>query len=736
MKQPPKKTNNSENAACRNIVENMPIPLVVVDMKGTPIFANQAALKFAGIKNLDKANIYDFVEARFLKKVLDRKNSIKSGQKLPPVKIDTHDKKNNQRTIEIHTQAIEHEGKKAMQVIFIDVTNHKLLQEQKIKTQLEKEKNQALKRKQEEIETKHGHLEAVLNSTEDTVFVMDKKCCLIEVNEAFRNDIRRSRQKEVQTGDSILKLLPKEQGKKIQKSFKKALQGESVFVSDSLITIKGQKYMYEAQYRPVRVEGKIIGVAVFSKNVTEKETSKQELLNKETQLSTIINTTNDIIFSVNRNCEVIQSNIVMQEIALLRSGKEMLPGMNFLDFVSKEKRTQLKETYTQVLSGQAVTAIETYIHPKYKDNRIYEANYNPITNPDGSVVGMSVFARDITEQKKNEEKIKHVQLQLASIINNSTDVVVSIDKNYRIVQFNTLLYQVVEGNYKFQVQVGDSIFRIIEPNLHSDIKNIYDLIFAKGISKITVEMFPVNSVMRYYETNYNPIKENDEVIGIAIFSRDITQKIMAEKELKEALKEKEVLLKEVHHRVKNNLQVISSILNLQTSYLKDKSTVNLLKECQNRIKTMSFIHESLYQTKDFSQINFSEYITLLVKNLFYSYDANQQKIKANFDIDSIFLNLDTSIPCGLIINELVSNAFKYAFADGKEGFIFVQLKKMKNGKISMIVADNGKGIPDTVDFKNTESLGLQLVNILTQQINGEVTLNKTNGTKFEITFNP
>ncbi|HXD91973.1 MAG TPA: histidine kinase dimerization/phosphoacceptor domain -containing protein, partial [Bacteroidia bacterium] len=265
--------------------------------------------------------------------------------------------------------------------------------------------------------------------------------------------------------------------------------------------------------------------------------------------------------------------------------------------------------------------------------------------------------------------------------------------------------------------------------------NIYQRVFTEGKSLVAVEIFNVaGNKKRYFESNYNPIKQGKETVGIAIFSRDITEKIASETELREALREKEVLLKEVHHRVKNNLQVISSILNLQTSYVKDKETANILRECQNRIKTMAFIHESLYQTKDFSQINFSEYITNLVKNLFYSYDANQQKIKANFDVDTIFLNLDTSIPCGLIVNELVSNAFKYAFADGSQGFITVKLKDIGNNKIKMLVADNGKGIPASIDFKNTESLGLQLVNILTEQINGTITLDKTNGTSFEIIF--
>ena len=360
---------------------------------------------------------------------------------------------------------------------------------------------------------------------------------------------------------------------------------------------------------------------------------------------------------------------------------------------------------------------------------------HPIYNDKNKITEISGLSYDITEQKEIEQKILITQSQLSAIINNTTDIVVSIDKDYNIVQFNKLLYDMVKRRNGTELKEGVSIFETMDLAQHGDILNIYKRVFVEGQNLVAVEMFTVTEEKKlYFETNYNPIKQNDEIVGIAIFSRDISSKILAESELRGALKEKEVLLKEVHHRVKNNLQVISSILNLQTSYIKDKETANMLKECQNRIKTMAYIHESLYQTKDFLHINFGEYIINLVKNLFYSYDANQQKIKANFDVDTIFLNLDTSIPCGLIINELVSNAFKYAFVDDSQGFITVKVKKLDNGKIKMIVADNGKGIPQHIDYKNTESLGLQLVNILAEQINGTITLNKINGTIFEIIF--
>lgn len=327
-----------------------------------------------------------------------------------------------------------------------------------------------------------------------------------------------------------------------------------------------------------------------------------------------------------------------------------------------------------------------------------------------------------------------ITADLTDIINSSTDIILSIDTDYNVVHFNKRLFDIVKSRYGIELIKGMP-FPALEKQ-QKRIKIIYERVFATGKNIVAVEMFATQKGKKvYYESNYNSIKKNNKVVGLTIFSRDITAKIEAEKLLRAAIKEKEVLLKEIHHRVKNNLQVISSILNLQTSYSKEKETANRLKECQNRIKTMAYIHESLYQTKDFMQINFGEYITNLVRNLFYSYDANPQKIKAKFDVDKIFLSLDTSIPCGLIVNELVSNALKYAFINGSEGVITVKIKKIKsNNKTQLTIADNGIGIPSTIDFKNTESLGLQLVTILTEQINGILTLNRKKGTIFEVIF--
>ena len=216
--------------------------------------------------------------------------------------------------------------------------------------------------------------------------------------------------------------------------------------------------------------------------------------------------------------------------------------------------------------------------------------------------------------------------------------------------------------------------------------------------------------------------------------RDVTEKKKTNNELVQSLKEKEVLLKEVHHRVKNNLQVISSILNLQSTYVEDEKTLSILRESQNRVKSMSFIHESLYRTKDFNSIDFSEYIERLANNMVYSYQYSQNRIGLKLDIEEVFLSLDISIPCGLIINELLSNALKYAFPENQKGEIYISVKELNDSKIQIKVEDNGVGFPEDLDINKVESLGMLLVNTLVEQIDGDIEIISKEGTKYLITF--
>ncbi len=228
------------------------------------------------------------------------------------------------------------------------------------------------------------------------------------------------------------------------------------------------------------------------------------------------------------------------------------------------------------------------------------------------------------------------------------------------------------------------------------------------------------------------------IVLFSIYTIDLINQYKKETEkVKSSLKEKEVLLREIHHRVKNNLQVISSLLSLQSQYVKDKDALQMFKETQDRVYSMALAHEKLYQSENLAEINCRDYIKRLADGLYHSYGVSPKDIELEMDVKNISLNIDRAIPCGLVINELISNALKHAFPShwSEKKKIKISVNQKKNGKIILIVKDNGIGIPKELDFRKTKSLGLQLVIALAEeQLGGKIILNRKEGTEFRISL--
>jgi len=216
--------------------------------------------------------------------------------------------------------------------------------------------------------------------------------------------------------------------------------------------------------------------------------------------------------------------------------------------------------------------------------------------------------------------------------------------------------------------------------------------------------------------------------------KEIVTRTQAESHIREALREKEILLKEVHHRVKNNLQVISSLLNLQANQITDQNTRDALRESQNRVRSMALIHEKLYQSSDLAQIDFASYLKGLVNFLAQSYRTNSSKVMIKTKAQNVYLDIDSAIPCGLIINELVSNSLKYAFPENNGGCVEIIFEEPARDEYVLAVRDDGVGLPSGFDPAKSTSLGLKLVTSLVQQLSGTLTMGSTNGVSFEIKF--
>jgi PAS domain S-box-containing protein len=218
------------------------------------------------------------------------------------------------------------------------------------------------------------------------------------------------------------------------------------------------------------------------------------------------------------------------------------------------------------------------------------------------------------------------------------------------------------------------------------------------------------------------------------FASDITEHKQAEEVIRASLQEKEVMLREIHHRVKNNLQIISSLFNLQAGYIKDEEALRILKEGQTRIRSMALVHEKLYQSGDLSKIDLAGYIQRLSAHLFSVYLVDPNQVRLETEFEEVPLNISTAIPCGLILNELISNALKHAFPAGRKGVLMIRLRRGKDGAVELGIADNGVGFPKGLNFRRTESLGLQIVNLLVGQLEGTIKLAGKNGTAFTVAF--
>jgi two-component sensor histidine kinase len=235
------------------------------------------------------------------------------------------------------------------------------------------------------------------------------------------------------------------------------------------------------------------------------------------------------------------------------------------------------------------------------------------------------------------------------------------------------------------------------------------------------------------EIGLNPVETEDGIMVLSAIM-DISDRKQRETRLEATLREKDILLSEVHHRVKNNLQIISSLLDLQAHRVDDPSLREVLRDSQNRIRSMTWIHQMLYESHNFAQVNIGEVLDSLLPALLASYNTHPGQIELHIDVDRILLSLNEAIPCGLIINELMANALKHAFSAGSRGEISVDLKMEEAGYIVLQVGDDGVGLPERFDLDTPRSLGLQLVKTLSRQLDGEFSVRHRNPTLFKLRF--
>jgi len=477
----------------------------------------------------------------------------------------------------------------------------------------------------------------------------------------------------------------------------------------------------------------IVSHALSNASLLEKTKTMKESLEKEkAYLDQLLECSKEGVVTTDNFGNVVRVN--PEFTRMFGYTREEAVGRFIDDLLAPEDYYKEASSITKRVTEGKNFALET--KRRCKDEKVIDVSLlaHPI-RIGGKQVGSYAIYRDISGRKKAERELKESEMIHRALFKYANDAVFLMDLDGTHVNANRKAADML--GYEMDELMGKSFKDIVASSELSDAQkklkgllknksfNLYERVFRK---KDGTE-FPVEINVSLIRDSQNKPRLIQSIV------RDITERKKSEERIKTSLREKEVLLQEIHHRVKNNMQIVSSLINLQASKMGDEKTVKALQSSQNRIKSMAIIHEKLYQSQDFTNVDLNEYVKSLTDHLLNTYGVDKKQVRFYTDISDIYLDINKAIPCGLIINELLTNSLKHAFPDGKNGEIRVAIRNHRNQKKELSISDNGKGIPEDMDMNHSGSLGLSLVKILAEeQLQGSLHIDKTKGTCFKIVF--
>lgn len=471
-------------------------------------------------------------------------------------------------------------------------------------------------------------------------------------------------------------------------------------------------------------------ITAVIRDVTERKMAENALIESERKFRAVFDGVEDIITIV----EIRENGLPGKYIEVNRAAVEKL-GYSRDEFLSMTpadmgvSREQSYDIIKKLLRSGRVTFNRTYIS---RDGRRIPVEVNSTLLELGKMKVAVSVARDITQRLENERKLRETEEKYRSLFNLSPEYILLLDpEDGRILDMNSTLAGTL-GIPSEELR-GRSIYELefLSDDVKTEFRSKIEVIERDGTLEPYEMVLTDPSGREYTVRIYNKLIHAEGRECLLIVLNDISDLKRTQSMLEKSLAEKELLLKEIHHRVKNNLMIISSLLSLQSRQVKDRETMDLFRESENRTRSMALIHERLYRSEDLKNIDLAEYLGRLASEIFRSYSADS-RIRLNLEIDELKVDVETAVPLGLIVNELLTNAVKHAFPDG-EGTVTVSLSK-RNGTVTLEVSDDGAGFPEDIDWESSPSLGLQLVRSLTEQIDGKVEMISDGGTTFRIIF--
>lgn len=469
-----------------------------------------------------------------------------------------------------------------------------------------------------------------------------------------------------------------------------------------------------------------IGVEGVLRDITERKLAEEALRESEEKYRAIFESIYDVYFRIDHHNTIT----LISPSVRIQAGwdPEEIIGKPVTDFYfdPSDHETIMKK----LIESGSVNDYELKLLSK--DGSVIEtsASGNLVYDKNGKFKGVEGLLRNITERKRAEEELQAREAYLNHLIDGAQEAIVMADNEGKARRINkefTKLFGYTQKETEGRVLDEMIVPEKLKESAQSITKKVSG---GKGVSFEALRCSK-NKTLIDVSVLASPIVVSGKQVGTYGIYRDITEQKKTEEQIKNSLKEKEILLQEIHHRVKNNMQIVSSLLNLQSRHIKDKQSLGLFKSSQNRVKSMALIHERLYQSKDFNRIDVADYVQGLINHLFITFGVDKQIVSLKINIKNMFLSVDAAIPCGLIINELVSNSLKYAFPNQKKGEIKISMHPLGTKEVKLVVSDNGVGMPAEMDLKKTSSLGLNLVSMLAEdQLHGEIKLDKKRGTSF------